>query len=97
MSLNLNKISKKTERKVISIFLLSMLGFFGFISFLYLTGNENSVEVIFNTLSSNISNAFESIISLNFSALINQWFQGVISLLILALFGLPFLLLRSKK
>lgn len=97
MALSLKKISEKTKRKVISIFLLSMLGFFGFISFLFVTGNENSVETIFNTLISNISIAFESMISLNFSALISQWFQGVLSLLILAAFGLPFLLLTSKK
>lgn len=97
MVLNLKKISEKTKRKVISIFLLSMLGFFGFISFLFITGDANSVEGIFNTLSSNISIAFENIISLNFSALISQWFQGVLSLLILAALGLPFLLLSSKK
>jgi len=97
MNSNLKKISEKTKRKVISIFLLSMLGFFGFISFLFITGDVHSVEAIFNTLSSNISIAFENIISLNFSALINQWFQGVLSLLILAALGLPFLLLSSKK
>lgn len=97
MALNLKKISEKTKKKVISIFLLSMLGFFGFISLLFITGNANSVEAIFNTLSSNISVAFENMISLNFSALIRQWFEGVLSLLILAVLGLPFLLLPSKK
>lgn len=97
MALNLKKISEKTKRKVISIFLLSMLGFFGFIALLLITGNANSVEAIFNTLSSNISIAFESVISLNVSALISQWFQGVLSLLILAALGLPFLLSPSKK
>lgn len=97
MALNLMKISEKTIRKVVSIFLLSMLGFLGFISFLFITGDANSVEAMFNALSSNISIAFENMISLNFSALISQWFQGVLSLLILAVLGLPFLLLSTKK
>lgn len=74
-----------------------MLGFFGFIVLLYLSGNATSVEVIFNTLSSNVTSAFEKLITLNFLALFEQWIDGVLSLFILAVLGLPFLFSPSKK
>lgn len=86
-----------TIRKTIYIFTLSMLGFLGFIVLLYLSGNATSVEVIFNTLSSNVTSAFEKLITLNFLALFEQWIDGVLSLFILAVLGLPFLFSPSKK
>ena len=46
---------------------------------------------------SNVISAFENLITLNLSALFDQWLDGVLSLLILAVLGLPFLLFHSKK
>ena len=97
MAVKVEKALEKTIRKATYIFMLSMLGFFGFIAVLYLTGNATSVEVVFNTLSSNVVSAFENLITLNLSALFDQWLDGVLSLFILAVLGLPFLLFHSKK
>lgn len=97
MAVKVEKALEKTIRKATDIFMLSMLGFLGFIAVLYLTGNATSVEVIFNTLSSNVISAFENLTTLNLSALFDQWLDGVLSLLILAVLGLPFLLFHSKK
>lgn len=97
MAVKLENIFYKTICKIIRFFMLSMLGLFGIIAVLYITGNAASVEVIFNTLSSNATNAFENLITLNLLALSKQWIDGVLSLVILAAFGLPFLLFSSKK
>lgn len=97
MALKVEKFSEKTIKKTTNLFMLSMLGFLGFVAVLYLTGNATSVEVIFNTLSSNVTSAFENLITLNLLALFEQWIDGVLSLFILAALGLPFLLFPSKK
>ncbi|WP_411691012.1 hypothetical protein [Acinetobacter gandensis] len=97
MAVKVENFSEKTIKKTTYILMLSMLGFLGFIAVLFLTGNATSVEVIFNTLSSNVMSAFENLITLNLSAVFDQWLDGVLSLLILAALGLPVLLFPSKK
>jgi|GEM_PF-4087836 len=88
-SLSKERQIKATLRSAYSVLLIALLGLTSCIAIFLLTGNADVVEDIFNTLKSNASLAMDNLVALNFEALLDQWFQGVFSLLFLGIMGLP--------
>ncbi len=94
MSPKLRIFAEKIVRRVFVIFLLSMLGFVGYLSALFVVGDTESLQVILSTLNANISEAIKNLVALDFQALFAQWVEGLYSIVLLAALGLPFLFFK---
>lgn len=77
--------------------MLAALGFTGLTGVLFVTGNASTVDVIFSTIISNIGSAYEKLITLSIADLFDQWIDGVLSLILMAAFAAPLLLIPTKK
>lgn len=94
MSPKLTIFAESIVRRVLVIFLLSMLGFVGYLSVLFVVGDTESLQVILSTLNANISEAVKNLVDLDLQALFAKWMEGLYSIVLLAALGFPFLLFK---
>ena len=97
MSPKLRIFAEKIVRRVFVIFLLSMLGFVGYLSALFVVGDTESLQVILSTLNANISEAVKNLVDLDLQAIIAKWMEGLYSIVLLAELCLALLLFKYLK